>query len=186
MRRRKVLLTILAILLLALVGVWYFSNYHTWEYSGDGWIDEDMRAIHPTGYYVHFPVLQLSEPGEYTFRCRGLPPVPMSFDLRLVAVDPPFEPVAEGSRKYSELQTRVRFQVIDKDGGVLHSIDAPLRNWRFSPPIFGMGRRFGYFPHVGPFKFARFTEYTLKLTISDVDPASPRIAVEPALTNVLY
>ncbi len=181
MRRRKVLLAILAVLSLALIAAWYtvsyFSDYHTWEYSGDGWVDED---IHRTHYDVYFPRLWLSEPGEHTFRCRGLPPVPMRFQLQITGIDS-----KEITYSWlSGLQTRMRFEVIDESGEAIHSFDGPLRNWTLVVGDLGQGWR--YEPRITKLKFDRFCEYQLKLTISEVDPASPRIRVLPMLTNASF
>jgi hypothetical protein len=161
-----VLLAVLAILAAAL----YYLPYSTRSYRGDGEATDRGFWSYPQ-YVVRFPAVSLSEPGEYTFTCRGLPPVPLNFYLRVL------NDVKDD--KYAllrGLQTRVAFTLSEESGAKVCEATGPLKDWKLAWGTFGQ-------PSCRAIEVRRGQGYRLTLTVTGIDPNSPPLSVEPMFTG---
>lgn len=115
-------------------------------FSGDGSLTDWGMFSYPR-YRIEFPPLQLSKPGQYRFRARGLPNVLLTFGLR---VSPPFGPsdfrIINGKsvpppghmnweKGLRGIGTVVGVQISDSTGNSLCRWSAPLADWKMASSV---------------------------------------------------
>jgi hypothetical protein len=163
---------VLAIAVLAAItlALW-FLPYSTRSYQGDGTITDTGFWSYPR-YHVRFPAVSLAEPGEHTFTCRGLPPVPLTATLQLV-----------GQGQYEllgGLKTRVHLKVSDDAGATVCEAMGPLNAWKLMwIPYDNTGAY--WHPTCTDVVLRSGRTYRLTLTVTDIDGRSSPLLVEPML-----
>jgi len=170
MRGRKIT-TVLVISLFMLVA---FAILVLWPYSinefhGDGRITDSGFWSHPR-YHIIFPQWSLTDSETCTFVCKGLPPVPLTFCLRVL--DPSNIDLLSGS------DTSIEFKLTDVHGRILCEGNDPLKNWVLSSSV--VQTRFWH-PKFRKIKVKRNVEYTLTLNVKNVDPGISDVSFEPFL-----
>ena len=150
-----------------------FWPYSTREFRGDAKIEDTGFWTYPR-YHVAFGRMSLTEPGKQVFRCSGLPPKPLTFQLQI-----------DGKGNYvdlSSLDTIVDIRLRTSDGEIVGEASGPLHEWVLAwTPAFDSGAF--WHPRLRDIRVQRNQEYTLTVIVKDVDSNSPPLEVQPTLTG---
>ena len=155
---------------LAMIALWPYS---TREFRGDGQIRDTGFWTYPR-YHVTFARISLDEPGEYIFRCSGLPPEPLTFALQV-----------DRNSDYdvlSGLTTIVDVRLSTADGQTVGQASGALHEWVLAW-IGADDSGFFWHPRLRDMEAKRNQEYTLRILVKDVDPTSPPLEVQPTLSG---
>lgn len=170
LRSKRAWLMILSAPFLAGIVVWAVS-YHTSEFKGGVRIRDSGFFSYPR-YHAELGSLPLWQPGESQFTVRGLPPD--SLDLVL----PVSEATNADRRDLTSLATSLMVTMTDSSGKVMctasgHLSDARTRglsSWVLSSDVSDASF---WHPRCRELAINRSKAYTVKVTVSEVDPRSP-------------
>ena len=169
-RAKRAWLIILAALLLIGVVLWT-RGYHTSEFSGGETIRDSGFFSYPR-YHAQLGRFHLWEAGEYQFTARGLPPD------SLILVLPVLETSGEDRKELTSLATFLVVTITDDSGKTLCTASGRLSDAKtrgVSSWVLSSSASDASFWHPGcrEFPISRSRAYTVKVTVSEVDPRSP-------------
>ena len=183
MRTRKskrlfVILVIVNVLLFVVFGIFWFWPYSIDSYSGDGQITDSGFWSYPR-YDITFPHIPLRDTKTYTFVSTGLPPVPLTLQLRVM-----------GKADLDTLKrsnTWIEFRFIEVDGSpagitICHG-GGFLKDWILTYSPVGLKDSKYWHPDFRNIKVKRREEYVVYLYVKNMDPKISRISLEPFLTG---
>lgn len=164
--------TLVAVVYAAWNGEWLF--YTTDQFHGDGTIRLNKgHWPYPDWYSIGFHPVPLDKPGSYRFSFRGVPPGKFSFHLQF-----PLGP-HDSDARYADLKTHLGVTLSQVEGPVLGAGSSALNHgWHLSQT--GSDAQFY---HWNTYKLSLRGDrtYELRLTITDVDPKTPRVDALPLL-----
>jgi len=159
------------------VGVWWIFSYDSSDFRGAASMRDTGVFSYPR-YHATLGDIPLSEAGDYTLKFSGLPSEQMSLQLYVVGG---FD--ANGDLLRS-LTTELSVDIVDSQGKVLCSASGtpsqsdPSARWVLMSS--GIDAAFWH-NHCVDVAYARHTNYKLHLSISNVDPCSPRVTLRATL-----
>jgi len=159
------------------VSLWWLFSYEPSDFRGAAPMRDTGVFSYPR-YHATLGDVPLFKAGHYTLRFSGLPSENMA--LQLYVVDGP-----DTNRDLLVgLTTELSTYIVDSQGKVLCSAAGtpsnpdPSARWVLMSS--GYDAAFWH-DHCRDVPFARHTDYTLHLSISDVDPRSPKVLLRATL-----
>jgi hypothetical protein len=181
MRTRNKLTLGLLILVVLTLGFWWLLSYHTSELKGGAGISDSGLFTYPR-YHIKLGAIPLSEPGEYTFNVSGLPPVPLNLEFYVLETNS-----GEQLPILTQLHSLLEVNVTDSSGRTLCSASGRLS-------AAATGNSASWLLKRGSSVAAAFWQskcldisinrrasYKIEVRLTDVDPRSPQILLEPTL-----
>jgi hypothetical protein len=157
---------VIAALLVALI--WAFG-YHTSEFKGGVGIRDSGMFSYPR-YHAELGALPLWQEGERRFDVRGLPPGPLDLELNV-------KDATDADRaELTSLSTSVSASVFEASGAKICSATGTLaRTGAFPSWVLASSDSSARFWQAScqQFPINRSKAYTIKVTVSEVDPRSP-------------
>ena len=175
MRGRKITtILVISLFMLVAIAILVLWPYSINEFHGDGRITDSGFWSYPR-YHIIFPQWSLTESGTCTFVFKGLPPVPLTFCLRVL--DPADIDLLSGS------DTSIEFRLTDVHGRTLCEGNDPLKDWVLSSPPSALTLTQFWHLKFRDIKVKRNVEYTLTLFCKNVDTEISHISLEPFLSE---
>ena len=159
------------------VGVWWLFSYSPSEFHGAAPMLDTGVFSYPR-YHAALGDMPLAEAGDYTLKFSGLPSEQMALQLYVVGGSD-----ANGDLLRS-LTTELSANIVDSQGKVLCSANGTPSQSDSSARwvLMSSGIDAAYWhDHCIDVAFARHTNYTLHLSISNVDQSSPRVLLRATL-----
>ena len=161
------------------LAVWWFSSYRICEYHGDGHIRDSGVWTYPR-YRVELGEIPLFENGEHRFRLAGLPSEEMSLELLVVGK------TEKDRAELTRLKTNIAANLKDDKGRVVCKAGGiPSDGQRDTAWILASSddRAALYNRPCVDVQIHRERSYILELTLTQVDPSSPRAFLVPAFSG---
>jgi hypothetical protein len=172
--KRSAVAIVVGVLVLGVVAtaLWLWP-YSVREFRGDGQITDTGFWSYPR-YQVRFPPVELSQAGQHTFTCRGLPPAPLTLLLATAGKD------EAAYDSLSRIGTVVTVRIDDDTGQTVYSASGPLKAWVL---MWGYPGNAGGYWHENcrDMRLRRGRTYQLGVGVTAVDPAAPAVVVQPTL-----
>jgi len=159
------------------VGAWWLLSYHPTDFRGAEPMRDTGVFSYPR-YYATLGDIPLVQAGHYTFNFAGLPSENMT--LQLYVMGGPETNIG----LLRELTTEVSAYIVDsQDKRICSATGTPSRSDPSAKWVLmsnGLNQAFWH-DHCRDVSFAKNTNYSLHLSISDVDPRSPRVLLRATL-----
>jgi hypothetical protein len=175
-RMRRTLLFLSGLLVLVIAAYW-FTGYHSFEFHGAGPMRDDGFL---TYYRYHAPLgnMPLAKEGTYTFKFSGLPTENMALQFYLPGY-------SERNRDaVANLSTTLNAEIVDATGKIIctatgsPSAPNPKEKW----VLMSSRSDAGYWHESCVDRaFSHGMDYTLKVTVKNIDPKSPNVTLEVML-----
>ena len=170
----------IAVILLLLLGLAWLLSYRISEFKGDGTISDAGLGSNPR-YVVKFDQIPLHQASTHQFHLQGLPFSEMSFRMNILGKSD------QDWKALTKLKTKIAVSLDDNRGHVLCScVGVPTNseldrnNWILT--INDHQASYYHFSCLG-IQLSRFKTYTLKISLTDVDPNSPEAYLVPELLD---
>jgi hypothetical protein len=171
--------TVVGVLVALVVVVWTVSYHPLLEFEGGIGISDSGFFSYPR-YHIELGHLPLWKAGEYRFIVRGLPPGLLDLVLRVSGG------TYSESSELTSLSTTVSVSMYDNSGkevcaamGRLSDAKLPgIGSWVLES---SSSRAAFWHPRCQQLPSRRLKAYTVRVTVSDVDPHSPQKELTPVL-----
>jgi len=158
-------------------GVWWLFSYSPSEFRGAAPMRDTGVFSYPR-YHATLGDVPLAEAGDFTLKFSGLPSEQMVLQLYVVGGSD-----VNGDLLRS-LTTKLSAEIVDSQGKVLCSATGtpsnsdPTARWVLMSSGFDAAY---WHDRCREVSFARHTDYTLHLSIGDVEPRSPKVLLRATL-----
>jgi hypothetical protein len=170
---------LVAVALLALLGIWWLGSYRISQYRGDGKIRDSGMWSYPR-YHIDVGQIPLSKSGTYQFKLAGLPPEKMSLELRIP------EKTEKDRKELAGLTTKIEAFLLDETGqAVCVAFGVPSDGIQEKAWIFTGSDDFAAFWNKSCLEkdIHHTKSYVLTVKLSEIDSRSPGTYLVPTFSG---